>query len=306
MTILLWNSKKNLNNYIKLNKTQGISFIERALKINNCKEEDIGLLSLYFFDQITIKTLQNIAEKFQNASEESINKICDDYGLDEYEEIILTDIINKAKENINSNKKDILSENNKSKIDDNCSFNVKQEQMITSNEKQLITKRQICKKEKENQNSEKMNINVLNSIQLLQQEVSILKAKVEMLENLHRGIYFRDISKFYIDFFSKRHNIEGNDTYQRCENLLKMDYNKKKMNKYKKTLIEIAQHYKEGNKMAHLEFFNKNINKKKKIHIAEEILDSYGTFMSFNEDQKELLKNEFDLLKAPFLYFKNL
>ena len=148
MTILLWNSKKNLNNYIKLNKTQGISFIERALKINNCKEEDIGLLSLYFFDQITIKTLQIIAEKFQNASEESINKICDDYGLDEYEEIILTDIINKAKENINSNKKDILSENNKSKIDDNCSFNVKQEQMITSNEKQLITKRQICKKRK--------------------------------------------------------------------------------------------------------------------------------------------------------------
>ena len=131
-------------------------------------------------------------------------------------------------------------------------------------------------------------------------QINSLNIKVDKLENLHRGIYFRDISKFYIDTFCQNNNIKGDDTYHRAENLLKMDYSIN-LQDYKQTMHEIAQHYKEGNKIAHMEYFIIKQNNKSKNEITEEILYSYGNFMVFGEKQKQLLKNNFNLLRASFL-----
>ena len=120
----------------------------------------------------------------------------------------------------------------------------------------------------------------IEKCKLLEEHLNSLNIKVDKLENIHRGIYFRDISKFYIDTFCQNNNIKGDDTYHRAENLLKMDY-KNNLKDYKQTMCEIAQHYKEGYNIAHMEYFIKKFNNKSKNEIAEEILYSYVNFMAF-------------------------
>jgi hypothetical protein len=104
----------------------------------------------------------------------------------------------------------------------------------------------------------------IEKCKLLEEHLNSLNIKVDKLENIHRGIYFRDISKFYIDTFCQNNNIKGDDTYHRAENLLKMDY-KNNLKDYKQTMCEIAQHYKEGYNIAHMEYFIKKFNNKTKL-----------------------------------------
>ena len=439
-------------------------------------DENVGLLSLYCFDKATNESVEKIANSLQDISEDSIRIICDNNGLDEYEELILRDNINKKKENLKLNKIELLPEinleihdnnsENKSKQkevlyqnemdqlskdkkviidkknlqDDDFILNLKKvievnqllqeqvndlkikaennklfeeqiteknkllveqindqvektkflekqmteknkllveqmndqieknkllvEQMNDQVEKNKLLEKQITEKNKslieqmndqaeknkllveqmndqvekykflEKQMTEKnklfaeqMNDQVeknkllveqMNAqiekyklleeqmkaqnekFKLLEEQVNSLNIKVDKLENLHRGIYFRDISKFYIDTFCQNNNIKGDDTYHRAENLLKMDYSIN-LQDYKQTMHEIAQHYKEGNKIAHMEYFIIKQNNKSKNEITEEILYSYGNFMVFGEKQKQLLKNNFNLLRASFL-----
>jgi hypothetical protein len=104
----------------------------------------------------------------------------------------------------------------------------------------------------------------IEKCKLLEEHLNSLNIKVDKLENIHRGIYFRDISKFYIDTFCQNNNIKGDDTYHRAENLLKMDY-KNNLKDYKQTMCEIAQHYKEGYNIANMEYFIKKFNNKTKL-----------------------------------------
>jgi len=475
--------KGYLNNFVNLNKSEQIDFIQRALRILGPNDENVGLLSFYCFDKATNESIEKISNSLQDMSEESIKDICNNNGLDEYEELILIDNINKKKENLKLNRIEPLTEINLQIHDDSSSTKTKPKEELYPNEIDQLPKDKIVSIDKKNLQGDD---NVLNSIkkiieanQLLQEQVNDLKMKaeknklfeeqitkknklfeeqmsdqieknkslkdqmsdqvekynllkeqmsdqaeknkslegqisnqvkkynlleeqmakknklleeqmsdqveknkslewqisdqvkkyslleeqmakknklleeqmsdqvkknklleeqmsdqvtknkllkeqmnaqiekcklleektnslnikVDKLENLHKGIYFRDISKFYIDTFCRNNNIDEEDTYHRAETLLTMDY-KNNFKDYKQIMCEIAHHYKEGNKIAHMEYFIKKLNNKSLNDITEEILKSYGNFMGFGAKQKQLLKNNFNLLRAPFLYYK--
>jgi hypothetical protein len=365
--------KDYLNNFIIFNKNEQIDFIQKPLRILGPNNENVGLLSLYCFDKATNESVEKIANSLQDISEDSIRIICDNNGLDEYEELILRDNINKKKENLKLNKIELLPEinleihdnnsENKSKQkeelyqnemdqlskdkkviidkknlqDDDFILNLKKvievnqllqeqvndlkikvennklfEEQITEKNKLLVEQindqvektkfleKQMTEKNKllveqmndqveknkflEKQMTEKnklfaeqMNDQVekyklleeqmkvqIEKCKLLEEHLNSLNIKVDKLENIHRGIYLRDISKFYIDTFCQNNNIKGDDTYHRAENLLKMDY-KNNLKDYKQTMCEIAQHYKEGYNIAHMEYFIKKFNNKTKL-----------------------------------------
>jgi len=331
--------KEYLNNFVKFNQNEESYFIKKALSILSPDDEDVGLLSFYCLDKAKNEFLQKITNSLQDMSEESIKDICNNYGLDEYEELILRDIINKKIENLKLNEMETLSEINSQNNDDNYTAKSKQKEVlypkeiaqlskekISSNEKnfenydnifnsvkKIIETQQFLKEQINSQNEEykllqkqmndlvgknkllqermkvqmiaqnekynllqqkmdaqrrksnllqkqmdaqvgtnnlleqQINAQVENN-KLLHEQINSLIIKVDELENLHKGIFFTDISKFYIDTFCKKYNIEGNDTFHRCATLLKMDYNKKNLNEFKKTIYQIAQHYIEGNK----------------------------------------------------------
>ena len=354
--------KDYLNNFVIFNKNEQIDFIQKPLRILGPNDENVGLLSLYCFDKATNESVEKIANSLQDISEDSIRIICDNNGLDEYEELILRDNINKKKENLKLNKIELLPEINLEIHDNNSENKSKQKEVLYQNEMDQLSKDKKVIIDKKNLQDDDFILNLKKVIevnQLLQEQVNDLKIKaennklfeeqiteknkllveqindqvektkfleeqmkvqiekcklleehlnslnikVDKLENLHRGIYFRDISKFYIDTFCQNNNIKGDDTYHRAENLLKMDY-KNNLKDYKQTMCEIAQHYKEGYNIAHMEYFIKKFNNKSKNEIAEEILYSYVNFMDFGQKQKQLLKNNFNLLRASFLYYK--
>ena len=411
--------KDYLNNFIIFNKNEQIDFIQKPLRILGPNDENVGLLSLYCFDKATNESVEKIANSLQDISEDSIRIICDNNGLDEYEELILRDNINKKKENLKLNKIELLPEINLEIHDNNSENKSKQKEVLYQNEMDQLSKdkkviidkknlqdddfilnlkkvievnqllqeqvndlkikaennklfeEQITEKNKllveqindqvektkflEKQMTEQMNDQAeknkllveqmndqveknkflekqmteknklfaeqmndqaeknkllveqmndqvektkllekqmteknkllveqmndqvektkfleeqmkvqIEKCKLLEEHLNSLNIKVDKLENLHRGIYFRDISKFYIDTFCQNNNIKGDDTYHRAENLLKMDY-KNNLKDYKQTMCEIAQHYKEGYNIAHMEYFIKKFNNKTKM-----------------------------------------
>ena len=46
-------------------------------------------------------------------------------------------------------------------------------------------------------------------------DIKKLNLKISELEDTHKAIYLRDVSKFYIERFSEKNNIQGNNTYKK-------------------------------------------------------------------------------------------
>ena len=58
-------------------------------------------------------------------------------------------------------------------------------------------------------------------------DIKKLNLKISELEDTHKAIYFRDVSKFYIDRFSDKNNIQGNNTYEKCQNIMHFNFYQK-------------------------------------------------------------------------------
>ena len=87
----------------------------------------------------------------------------------------------------------------------------------------------------------------------LNEELKETKDEVNNLKFIHKSIYFRDISKFYINQFTNEHkNFEGNNLYQTCLNILKYDFKANQMKELGSIMIKIVAHYLSGNDKAHI------------------------------------------------------
>ena len=58
-------------------------------------------------------------------------------------------------------------------------------------------------------------------------DIKKLNLKISELEDTHKAIYFRDVSKFYIDRFSDKNNIQGNNTYENSQNTIHFNFYQK-------------------------------------------------------------------------------
>ena len=139
-------------------------------------------------------------------------------------------------------------------------------------------------------------------------EINVLNKKIENLENIHKIIYFRDVSKYYIQQFSEKYDINGENNFQKCQNILSYDFTKKNIQYLEKIIIKIVTQYLNGNKYAHMEYFMTKSKSFNRINLAKEIENSYMEFMKFKENEKNSLIDNFKLSRAPFIYsyFSNL
>mgnify|MGYP007056270528 CR=1 FL=1 len=114
--------------------------------------------------------------------------------------------------------------------------------------------------------------NVVSNLKEKDKEISDLNEKVEKLT----GIYFRDVSKYYINRFDKLYKVGGNNTYDICQNILDYEFSNSPAKDLKDIIIKIANHYLKGNKAAHIDMEK-----------------SYKDFMGFKENEKQLLDKEY-------------
>ena len=135
------------------------------------------------------------------------------------------------------------------------------------------------------------------------QEINELNKKIENLENIHKIIYFRDVSKYYIQQFSEKYDINGGNTIQKCQNILSYDFAKKNIEYLEKIIIKIVTQYLNGNKFAYMEYLMSKNKSSNRIDLSKEIENSYMEFMKFKENEKKSLIDNFKLSRAPFIFF---
>ena len=88
----------------------------------------------------------------------------------------------------------------------------------------------------------------------MQKKIGSLKEDVNNLTEIHKKIYFRDVSKFYINNFAYKNKIEGKNTYEICQNILNYDFSEN-LTEFKFIITKIVAHYLNANKYSHIEFF---------------------------------------------------
>ena len=139
----------------------------------------------------------------------------------------------------------------------------------------------------------------------MEEELKNQKKEIEKLKNIHKSIYFRDVSKFYIREFNKMtKNIEDINMYKTCQKILKFNFDSNKLRGLKSIMIKIVNHYLKGNKNAHIEYFIKENNDFNE-YLLENIRLKYVTFMKFNLQQQIILKDSFNFNAANYLLKNN-
>ena len=242
-----------LFDFLDNHKNQNIEFVDRALRVgtkNNLKNEDIGLISLICLNTKLINELKEQAESSQNYSEEYFSKIISKKGLQDYEILVMGDVFEEvtskknssnqiSNENINidinfekdNEDKNDGKNNSTKKIQDNIKTKVEKEIEDLSDEPKYKALLTLINEQKNKMN--KRFEDVHKQIKELKEEIVILKEentsqtqkhdddikklnlKISELEDTHKAIYLRDVSKFYIERFSEKNNIQGNNTYEK-------------------------------------------------------------------------------------------
>ena len=237
-----------LFDFLDNHKNQNIEFVDRALRVgtkNNLKNEDIGLISLICLNTKLINELKEQAESSQNYSEEYFSKIISKKGLQDYEILVMGDVFEEvtskknssnqiSNENINidinfekdNEDKNDGKNNSTKKIQDNIKTKVEKEIEDLSDEPKYKALLTLINEQKNKMN--KRFEDVHKQIKELKEEIVILKEentsqtqkhdddikklnlKISELEDTHKAIYLRDVSKFYIERFSEKNNIQGN------------------------------------------------------------------------------------------------
>jgi hypothetical protein len=138
-----------------------------------------------------------------------------------------------------------------------------------------------------------------------EKEITKLNKKIERLNHIHKIIYFRDVSKYYIRQFAKSYKIPGENIYRICQNIMKLNFSTIKAESMKDIIIKIVSKYENGNRYAHMEYFITKKESLGKKDLAKEIEDSYMKFMRFSADESDKLKKKFKIINAPFIsYYK--
>ena len=135
-------------------------------------------------------------------------------------------------------------------------------------------------------------------------EIAKLNDDIGHLRDIHKKIYFRDVSKYYIKEFAYYNKISGENTFTLCQNILLFDFEKsKKFSNLKGIITKIVFHYLNGNKIAHMEYFISKAKSLNKIELAEEIENAYMDFMKFKNKERQLLSNSLKLKNSSFIYY---
>ena len=309
--------KLSLFEFLKKHQNENIEFVERALLIKqlypNLKEEDIGLISLICYNNKYIEKLKELA-KGKNI--EQLDSVIDEHeDLLPFDVIILSQIIleNDKIKKIQDEKlkqNDELSNNKNINISENESNKELSEKKIGfteyENDKNIITQmlnridtleEEIAEiKEKEKKNEKKY-----EKYEKYEEKISMLNKKVETLIDIHKKIYFRDVSKYYINEFARINNIDGKSTYDKCQNILNSDFSKSKDKNIQKIISKIIAHYLNSNIFTKIEYFLTNSIALKKEILVKEVENSYMSFMKFKEEEKTLLGKKIRIINASFV-----
>ena len=307
----------SLFEFVKMHQNENIEFVERALLIKqlypNLKEEDIGLISMICYNNKYIEKLKELAK---GKSIEQLDSVIDkQVDLLEFDVFILSQIIleNDKIKKIQDEKlkqNDELANNNNINISENESNKELSEKKIGfteyENDKNIITQllnridtleEEIAEiKEKEKKNEKKY-----EKYEKYEEKISMLNKKVETLIDIHKKIYFRDVSKYYINEFARINNIDGKNTYDKCQNILNSDFSKSKDKNIQKIISKIIAHYLNSNIFTKMEYFLTNSIALKKEILAKEVENSYMSFMKFKEEEKTLLGKKIRIINASFV-----
>ena len=134
-----------------------------------------------------------------------------------------------------------------------------------------------------------------------EEKISMLNKKVETLTDIHKKIYFRDVSKYYINEFARINNIDGKSTYDKCQNILNSNFSKSKDKNIQKIISKIIAHYLNSNIFTKIEYFLTNSIALKKEILVKEVENSYMSFMKFKEEEKTLLGKKIRIINASFV-----
>ena len=247
-----------LFDFLDNHKNQNIEFVDRALRVgtkNNLKNEDIGLISLICLNTKLINELKEKAESSENYSEEYFSKIISKKGLQDYEILVMGDVFEEvtskknssnqiSNENINidinfekdNEDKNDGKSNSTKKIQDNIQSKIEKEIEDLSDDpkyKALLTlineqKNEMNKRfEDDHKQIKELKEENTSQRQKHDDDIKKLNLKISELEDTHKAIYFRDVSKFYIDRFSDKNNIQGNNTYENRQNIIHFNFYQK-------------------------------------------------------------------------------
>ena len=304
----------SLFEFLKKHQNENIEFVERALLIKqlypNLKEEDIGLISLICYNNKYIEKLKELA-KGKNI--EQLDSVIDEHeDLLDFDVFILSQIIleNDKIKKIQDEKlkqNDELANNKNINISENESNKELSEKKIGfteyENDKNIITQllnridtleEEIAEiKEKEKKKEKKY--------EKYEEEISMLNKKVETLIDIHKKIYFRDVSKYYINEFARINNIDGKNTYDKCQNILNSDFSKSKDKNIQKIISKIIAHYLNSNIFTKMEYFLTNSIALKKEILVKEVENSYMSFMKFKDEEKTLFGKKIRIINASFV-----
>ena len=314
----------SLFEFVKKHQNENIEFVERALSIKRyypeLKEEDIGLISMICSNNKYIEEMKKLVK----GKDENELKLLIDQNKDllEFDVFILSQIFlenteikgedKKLKQNdeLTNNNNIIISESetneeisekeiNLEKIDFSDDMNNKKIIYQLSKKIGILEKELTVNKKIISENTKKIAENEKKN----EKTISELNKRIEILTEMHRKIYFRDVSKYYINEFARINNIHGNNTYDKCQNILNSDFSKLKDKNMQEIISKIIVHYLNGNKFAHMEYFITKSKALKKDILAKEVEDSYMLFMKFKEKEKTLLGKKIKIINAPFVYY---
>ena len=237
-----------VNSDIKLKEITTISYKDTTTENNNL--------------QIDKKKADNKVQRDKDNKKTQLEMIPNKNEIKETKDVIPKDIKEKIKLN-EEIKTNLIKTEEDSKGDE--IKNLKEKDIESLNEQVQRLNLELSNLKRQYEEDKIKNINFQREIERykikmdnLNEELKETKDEVNNLKFIHKSIYFRDISKFYINQFTNEHkNFEGNNLYQTCLNILKYDFKANQMKELGSIMIKIVTHYLSGNDKAHIKYFIK-------------------------------------------------
>ena len=289
----------SLYDFVDSHKGKNIKFVERALKIgekNNLSKEKIGLISFICCNNKLICEFENLAASGKIKSIEDFNEEAENNGYSEWEEYIAEYLIfneNDKEQDQNTDVNNPINikiniDYNDGNIDKNFGSNHEFKEMS-------IKKLDKIEIEKENFDYEPKYKKLLSLIEKQNETINELtdkfkkhdkhieelKQKIGKLNDIHQTIYSKDLLKFYIREFSRKNNIKGANTFELCQNILKLNFSEINDANLREVIIKIVTHYLNGNKLSNIE-------------------KTYYSFLKFTNEEKKLLNRKFKISRDSF------
>lgn len=285
-----------VNSDIKLKEITTISYKDTTTENNNL--------------QIDKKKADNKVQRDKDNKKTQLEMIPNKNEIKETKDVIPKDIKEKIKLN-EEIKTNLIKTEEDSKGDEIKNLKEKDIESLNEQVQRLNLELSNLKRQYEEDKIKNINFQRENKLEIerykikvdnLNEELKETKDEVNNLKFIHKSIYFRDISKFYINQFTNEHkNFEGNNLYQTCQNILKYDFKANQMKELGSIMIKIVTHYLSGNDKAHIKYFIKEIdeNCKNKMEI---IRINYNSFMKFSLKQQIKINEVFNLNEASYLF----